>query len=118
MNARQRMQGGRRDAGKESTGIRYEYRDERLAVGEDHRPAGRDFLYQKGLPFTYHVKGGELFASRRERSITRSTFEKALRKIQEAPGEMSGPKKLNVYGAPYVWAILWEVFLREEMQGG
>ena len=64
------------------------------------------------------ASGGELFASRRERSITRSTFEKALRKIQEAPGEMSGPKKLNVYGAPYVWAILWEVFLREEMQGG
>ena len=79
---------------------------------------GETFYTKKGLPFTYHVKGGELFASRRERSITRSTFEKALRKIQEAPGEMSGPKKLNVYGAPYVWAILWEVFLREEMQGG
>ena len=79
---------------------------------------GETFYTKKGLPFTYYVKGGELFASRRERSITRSTFEKALRKIQEDPQEVSGPKKLNVYGAPYVWAILWEVFLREEMQGG
>ena len=61
---------------------------------------------KKGLPFTYYIKGGELFASRRERSITRSTFERALQKIQENPEEISGPKKLNVYGAPYVWAVL------------
>ena len=63
---------------------------------------GDVFYTKKGLPFTYYIKGGELFASRRERSITRSTFEKAFQKIQEN----SGPKKLNVYGAPYVWAVL------------
>jgi hypothetical protein len=67
---------------------------------------GDVFYTKKGLPFTYYIKGGELFASRRERSITRSTFEKALQKIQENPQEISGPKKLNVYGAPYVWAVL------------
>ena len=67
---------------------------------------GKQFLTKKGLPFTYYIKGGELFASRRERSITRSTFEKAFQKIQENPQEISGPKKLNVYGAPYVWAVL------------
>ena len=67
---------------------------------------GKQFLTKKGLPFTYYIKGGELFASRSERSITRSTFEKALQKIQENPQEISGPKKLNVYGAPYVWAVL------------
>lgn len=70
----------------------------------DH--AGEPFSTKKGLPFTYSIKGGELFTDRRERSITRSTFEKALQKIQENPQEISGPKKLNVYGAPYVWAVL------------
>lgn len=67
---------------------------------------GDTFYTKKGLPFTYHIKGGELFASRRERSITRSTFEKAYAKMCETPGQIPGPKKLNVYGAPYVWAIL------------
>lgn len=71
---------------------------------------GNTFYTKKGLPFTYYIKGGELFASRRERSITRSTFEKACRKFQEHPEEMTGPKKLNVYGAPYVWAILTAIF--------
>ncbi len=67
---------------------------------------GETFYTKKGLPFTYYIKGGELFCSRRERSITKSTFEAAYVKIQESAGKISGPKKLNVYGAPYVWAIL------------
>lgn len=67
---------------------------------------GEMFYTKKGLPFTYYIKGGELFASRRERSITKSTFEKAFQKIRQNPHEISGPKKLNVYGAPYVWAVL------------
>lgn len=70
---------------------------------------GETFYTKKGLPFTYYIKGGELFASRRERSITKSTFEKAFQKMLEHPEEVTGPKKLNVYGAPYVWAILAEV---------
>ena len=37
---------------------------------------GKKFLTKKGLPFTYSIKGGELFTDRRERSITRSTFER------------------------------------------
>lgn len=82
------------------------------------RLQGKLFYTKKGLPFTYYVKGGELFASRRERSITKSTFEKALRKIQEDPVNVSGPKKLNMYGAPYVWAILSKVLLEEEEQEG
>lgn len=70
---------------------------------------GDTFTTKKGLPFTYRIKGGELFASRRERSITRSTFEKAYEKLTKRPCEITGPKKLNVYGAPYVWAILTAV---------
>ena len=49
---------------------------------------GQQFLTKKGLPFTYTIKGGELFTNRRERSITRSTFEKAYEKlIQDWVGE-------------------------------
>lgn len=73
------------------------------------RYQGKIFYTKKGLPFTYYIKGGELFASRRERSITRSTFETAYKKIMEAQGKITGPKKLNVYGAPYVWAILTSI---------
>ena len=71
---------------------------------------GAVFHTKKGLPFTYYIKGGELFTDRRERSITKSTFEKAYRKLLEKPEEITGPKKLNVYGAPYVWAILTAIF--------
>ncbi len=89
-------------------------------MGTDHGPAGGDFLYKKRTAFYLFIKGGELFASRRERSITRSTFEKAFLKIQKDPQEVSGPKKLNVYGAPYVWAILSAILLtgtdKEESQ--
>lgn len=90
---------------------------------------GREFLTKKGLPFTYTIKGGELFTDRRERSITRSTFEKAYEKLlrdqvgEEAPKRIVGPKTLNVYGAPYVWAVFTgigmieeELYVQEEMQ--
>lgn len=90
---------------------------------------GREFLTKKGLPFTYTIKGGELFTDRRERSITRSTFEKAYEKLlrdqvgESAPKRIVGPKTLNVYGAPYVWAVFTgigmieeEVYIQEEIQ--
>lgn len=66
---------------------------------------GDVFYTAKNLPFTYTVKGGELFTDRRKRSITRSTFERAYKKMLADPG-IKGPKKLGVYGAPYVWAVL------------
>jgi len=83
---------------------------------------GKSFLTKKGLPFTYVIKGGELFTDRRERSITRSTFEKAYKKLiqdqegENAPKEIVGPKTLNVYGAPYVWAVFSGIGLIEEPQ--
>ena len=81
---------------------------------------GKKFVTKKGLPFTYTIKGGELFTDRRERSITRSTFEKAYEKFQadqigeNAPRKIVGPKALNMYGAPYVWAIFMGIGLIEE----
>lgn len=76
---------------------------------EQHQ--GDTFATKKGLPFTYTVKGGELFTDRRERSITRSTFEKAYEKLvadrvsEQAPCKIVGPKTLNMYGAPYIWSV-------------
>ena len=90
---------------------------------------GKQFLSKKDLPFTYTIKGGELVTDRRERSITRSTFEKAYEKLlrdqvgEGAPKRIVGPKTLNVYGAPYVWAVFTgigmieeELYIQEEMQ--
>lgn len=81
---------------------------------------GRSFLTKKGLPFTYTIRGGELFTDRRERSITRSTFEKAYEKLykdqvgENAAKRIAGPKTLNMYGAPYVWAVFMGIGLIEE----
>lgn len=84
------------------------------------RHAGEGFATKKGLPFVYSIKGGELFTDRRERSITRSTFETAYDKLERdqcgdgAPRRIVGPKTLNVYGAPYVWAVFVGIGLIEE----
>lgn len=81
---------------------------------------GKPFLTKKGLPFTYTIKGGELFTDRRERSITRSTFERAYEKLladqvgEAAPRKIVGPKTLNVYGGPYVWAVFAGIGVIEE----
>ena len=47
----------------------------------DHQ--NETFYTMKKLPFCYQVKGGEIFVDK-----------------------ITGPKSLNVFGAPYVWAIL------------
>ena len=44
---------------------------------------GKTIYTAKGLPLTYRVKGGELFADRKKKSITRATFEQAYQKIIE-----------------------------------
>mgnify|MGYP006922028535 CR=1 FL=1 len=42
---------------------------------------GETFYTAKGLPFTYTIRGGELFVDRRSKSITISTVANALEKI-------------------------------------
>lgn len=71
--------------------------------------AGSTFYTSKKLPFTYRVKGRELFCDRKEKSITQATVHRAYKKIREAreAGEpIRGPKKLSMFGAPYIWGIL------------
>lgn len=72
---------------------------------------GYPFTTEKGMSFKYSVRGGEIFFSRKEKSITRATVMKAFsqaRQIQKAEGCVSGPKKLGTFGASY----LYPVFLR------
>lgn len=66
---------------------------------------GEVFHTVKGLPFQYTIRGGELFVDRRSKSITRATILRAWDRLQEPSGQIKGPKQLNVFGAPYIWAI-------------
>ncbi|MCD8336802.1 MAG: hypothetical protein LUD18_05910, partial [Lachnospiraceae bacterium] len=50
-------------------------------------------------------------AARRPKSITRSTVVRAYDRICEMPEEITGPKKLNAFGAPYIWAIFRQLKL-------
>lgn len=70
---------------------------------------GEIFYTKSGLSFAYQVVGNELFTDRRQRSINRKSFERAILKLQEHPGEIKGPKALTLYGAPYIWAILNQI---------
>ena len=85
--------------------------DEVWELLKEHQ--NEECLTTKGLPFTYTIKGGELFISRRTKSITRSTFDAAYKKIQETPELITGPKKLGVFGAPYLWALFRKFHLIE-----
>ncbi|MCD8217009.1 MAG: hypothetical protein LUD01_03010 [Clostridiales bacterium] len=66
------------------------------------------FYTSKKLLFRYTLKGGEMFVDRKSKSITRSSIEMAYKKAVEMEGKVSGPKKLGVFGASY----LYPVFIR------
>ncbi len=81
--------------------------------------AGETFKTTKGLPFTYHPKisrngeaSGEIVIDRRGKTITRSTvllaYHNAL-DIMEKEGCVSGPKKLGVFGASYIYPVFLEI---------
>ena len=57
----------------------------------------------------YHtVNGNEIQINRKKKSITRSSVKVALKVTLEEKGNISGPKKLEVFGASY----LYSMFLR------
>lgn len=79
----------------------------------DH--AGESFTTVRGLPFTYYQKIsqkgqplGELVIDRKEKSITRNSVLLAYRKavvLMDTEGCVSGPKKLGVFGASYLYPV-------------
>lgn len=79
---------------------------------------GETFHTAKGLPFTYTIRGGEFFTDRKKKSITRASFEKALAKIQaDTDHEITGPRKLNIFGAPYIFAVFLQLGILPEPTG-
>ena len=72
----------------------------------------RVFHTARGLEFTYHITGNELFIDRKEKSVTRSTVNMAYRKAREVmstSGKITGPKQLKVFGASYLLPIFVEL---------
>ena len=63
------------------------------------------FRTVRDLKFKYKIIGQEIFVDRKEKSITRATVDLALSKALEMEGNISGPKKLNVFGESYIYAI-------------
>ncbi len=66
------------------------------------------FVTSKNLHFTYTIRGYEMFVSRKDKSITRSTvnlaFDMAVKLLREDL-PISGPKKLGTFGASYLYPI-------------
>lgn len=76
---------------------------------------GETFYTSKGLEFSFALRGGELFVSRKEKSITRATAELAFRRAVELGAEATGPKKLGCFGASYLYPIFQRLgVIREE----
>lgn len=70
--------------------------------------AGERFVTAKGLPYTYSIRGWELFVDRRAKSITFSTVAAALRRIDALLADgtvISGPKMIGCYGASYLYPV-------------
>ncbi|MBQ3374107.1 MAG: hypothetical protein II885_17790 [Oscillospiraceae bacterium] len=73
------------------------------------------FTTARGLEFSYQVKRnrngerlGEIIFDRKEKTVTRNTILLAYKKaieVQTAEGCVSGPKKLGVFGASYLYPI-------------
>lgn len=83
---------------------------------------GQTFLTTKGLPFTFVIRGNELFVSRKDKSITRATVNVAFRHITQLQSDglhIAGPKKLGTFGASYLYPIfvMLGLIIREHSDG-
>lgn len=73
---------------------------------------GSTFYTRKGLPFTYQIKGYEMFISRKEKSLTKATVLLAFHhvvQLQKNGCVVDGPKKLGTFGASYLYPIFIEL---------
>lgn len=84
--------------------------DEQILWQKITASQGMVFRTAKGLPFTYTIKGNEIFFSRKEKSITRATVNKAYHRMKDET--ITGSKQLGVFGASYLLPVLREVLIR------
>ncbi len=76
------------------------------------RLEGKNFETAKHLDYSYAMKGYEMFVSRKDKSITRSTVNVSLwnaMHLQKAGLPVNGPKKLKTFGASYLYPIFVEL---------
>lgn len=62
------------------------------------------FSTAHGLEFQYRIIGNEMFVTRKEKSITRSTVMLAYRRARKLH-TVTGPKQLGVFGASYLYPV-------------
>lgn len=89
---------------------------------------GESFMTARGLTFTYSVKRnrdgepvGEIIFDRKEKSITRATILLAYQRatdVQNSEGCVSGPKKLGVFGASYLYPIFLRLGICTKVKNG
>lgn len=75
------------------------------------------FCTVKGIPFTYIIKGHEMFVNRKEKSITQATILLSARRVLEKQAEgvvVSGPKKIGTFGASYLYPVFCQIGLITE----
>ena len=63
------------------------------------------FYTVKHMKFRYTMTDGEIFVTRKDKSITRSSVNMAINKVIEKKGIISGPKKMDVFGASYLYPV-------------
>lgn len=74
--------------------------------------SGYPFYTAKGLRYSYTIKGYEMFVSRKDKSITKASVEVALKKaleLQEKGETVTGPKKLKIFGASYIYPVFVKI---------
>lgn len=64
---------------------------------------GKSFQTATGLPFTYTIKGNEIFFSRKKKSITRATINRAYKKMREE--DITREKHLGIFGGSYLFPV-------------
>jgi len=75
----------------------------------------QDFFYTvKGIPFTYIIRGHEMFVDRKEKSITQATVGLSAQRVLEKQAQgiaITGPKKIGTFGASYLYPIFQQIGL-------
>ena len=78
----------------------------------------QEFFYTvKRIPFTYIIRGHEMFVDRKEKSITQATVVLSARRVLEKQAQgivISGPKKIGTFGASYLYPIFQRIGLITE----
>lgn len=78
---------------------------------------GQPFYTVKNLEFVYEIRGNEMFVTRKDKSITRASVSLAfwrVLEVQELEGRVKGPKKLNCFGASYLYPIFLSLGIMEK----